>query len=1007
MFAAEKFRRVALLGAALWLVGATRAADASPDPRYTGTVPIQEWTPEDTGGKPQSFSIIQHPGTGLIYVGNEAGVLEYDGARWRRLPRPEGSPPEGVVSRGLEFDDEGRLWAAAENDVLIYSPDALGHWQPQSLRAQRPAQSMPDIVWELRRQGGFMWGVTTNGLIRIDGRSLEVRAWPLPGRGGILGMVDDSVWFHSNGWQLMHTQGGEVGPAPAPALPETIRALGVTRTVAGVLQLEHAGGVLELRDGAWVTLSPELDAVLAGTASRVRRLPDGRRIFSTRTRTLVLADGAGRVLGRIHEPAGVNFGVTPATFMDRDGGLWMANASGIRRLQLDGAATRHGPAQGLRGGARRLVFDGSALLAATAQGLFIRDAATGLFTFQAGSPSDGQALLANPAGGWLVAAGRNFGEWRDGAMVTTPGAPEVGISLAADPREPGRVFVGYFNEVMIYRRSAAGWSREGGLKGMGASIYFMATDAAGRLWMSSSFREGVWRVTAADGDWNRAVVERMDPPGGSVPSAPWKVAAAGGQTLVFGDRGIWHEDKPGGLLVAAAEFAGLPRGAATPVLGVASGAGTIYVAGSLDLRDRFWRGTREQAGTPWRFTELLLPEVKGQVRFEDMRESPDGRTLWMGGAGAAYSIDLAATPAEFRPPAARWRGVRLLEATESIHGGARAVDFVTLPRAQRSLALEFSAPDLRVGSHGRTGIEYRTRAAGVDHDWTTWSAVAARELTNLPPGEVQVEVQARNHLGVAGPVAALVLTIPPFWWEMGWARALAVLAGAGVVAVVVRWFVRRQFQQRIALLEAQAAVQQERLRIARDMHDDLGSTLASIVHLSDRAPTAGEAAPALARVHEAARDLVQRTRDIVWAATPQHDSLESLIEQMAAHAERTLGDRGITVKVEMPGQVPEEAMPSAVRHDVFLAFKEAVNNAAKYSQARTATVRVTLQPEALRIELADDGVGFAAGEVRGTGHGLPNLRGRLAAFGGTADIASVPGRGTTVTLRVPRTARKA
>jgi signal transduction histidine kinase len=232
------------------------------------------------------------------------------------------------------------------------------------------------------------------------------------------------------------------------------------------------------------------------------------------------------------------------------------------------------------------------------------------------------------------------------------------------------------------------------------------------------------------------------------------------------------------------------------------------------------------------------------------------------------------------------------------------------------------------------------------------------------------------------------------------------LAGAFLVAAIVRWFVRRQFQQRIALLEAQAAVQQERLRIARDMHDDLGSTLASIVHLSDQASAAGPAAPALARVHDAARDLVQRTRDIVWAATPQHDSLESLIEQMAAHAERTLGDRGIAVKVELPSQVPEEAMPSAVRHDVFLAFKEAVNNAAKYSQAQTASVRVTLQPDALVIELADDGVGFAKGEVRGTGHGLPNLRDRLAAFGGSANIASAPGRGTTVTLRVPRSARK-
>src|SRR6185312_17237705 len=117
-------------------------------------------------------------------------------------------------------------------------------------------------------------------------------------------------------------------------------------------------------------------------------------------------------------------------------------------------------------------------------------------------------------------------------------------------------------------------------------------------------------------------------------------------------------------------------------------------------------------------------------------------------------------------------------------------------------------------------------------DWTAWSAADARELTNLPPGPVRLDVQARNHLGTIGPAATMTLLVPPFWWETWWWRALGGVGAAALVAAIVWWFVRRQFRQRIALLEAQAAVQNERLRIARDMHDDLGSTLASIVHLS-------------------------------------------------------------------------------------------------------------------------------------------------------------------------------
>lgn len=1011
MFAAVRLRWTAAFLVVLCLHTAGRAV-APPNPRYTGTLGVQEWTPEETGGKLQSFSIIQDAVTGLIYAGNEAGVLEYDGVRWRRLPLPAEAPAEGMVARGLEFDDQGRLWAGSDNDVLIYAPDPRGQWRPESLRSRLPGTE-PElgVVWELAQEQAFIWGVTTLGIIRIDRESLRVKRWSMTDNPAFMGKVDGDIWFRHEGNRLLRVHDGGLENAPVPALPEGLRVLGVMRTTEGVLQIEHAGGVLELRGDTWVPWSAELDEALAGAdaASRVCRLPDGGRIFNTRSRTLVVVDAGGRVRGRIHEPPGVNFGVTPRTMLDRDGGFWMANASGIRRAQIDSVIVRHGAALGLRGGARKLVFDGQNLLVASAQGLFVRDPVTGTFAYQTGSPSDQQALLPSPAGGWLMAAGQRFGEWRDGVAVQAANAPEGGLSLAADPDDAGRVLIGGFNEISTYRRRSDAWQKEATLKDAVASLYYAASEATGSVWFSAGYQPGVWRATPVGGDWTKAKVERMDgrstDPAPRMPAALWKVATVHGEALVYGVNGIWREGKPGGRLIPDARFAGLPQGAATPLAWVAGGVRreTVYVAGALDWRARCWRGTRTREDEPWKFSELPLAEARTQLRLEDMCESPDGRTLWLGSADAAYSVDLGAPAPDFRVPEAHWRGVRILDNNELVFGGAGAPGARTLPRGRRAVALEFAASSLRTHLGGHTGIEYRTRAAGVDRDWTVWSAVAARELTNLPPGAVKLEVQARNHLGVAGPVAALTLTVLPFWWETWWARALAVLAGGAAVAAVVRGLVRRQFRQRIALLEAQAAVQQERLRIARDMHDDLGSTLASIVHLSDRQAGSG-AAPdaALARIHEATRDLVHRTRDIVWAATPQHDSLESLVEQMAGHAERTLGDRGVAVKVELPAQVPEEAVGSAARRDLFFAFKEAVNNAAKYAQARTATLRVELSARELIVTLVDDGVGFAPGEIKGTGHGLGNLRQRLAALGGSAEIASAVGRGTTVTLRLPR-----
>lgn len=993
-----------ILSAALVFVAAGRAA---PNPRYTGTLNIREWTTEETGGLAQSFSIVQHPATGLIYVGNEAGVLEFDGVRWRRLPPPDNSDP---VVRGLAWDGEGRLWGASANFLSIYEVDARGVWRGEALRPAEGADNAKwGVVWDLRFHRGFIWGNTAAGILRVDPRSRAWRLWPLGQAVTHLGEVDGELWFHREGHPPMRTRGDEVEEVVLPRLPDGLWLLGAVRTADGVLQLEHSRGVLELRGGRWVPLGDEMGKIfVAGSgASRVRRFTDGRRVFSTRARTLVFADAAGRVLGSIAEPPGITFGVTPSTFIDREGGLWMANASGIRRAQVEGSVVRHGPAQGLRGAGRKLAFDGEDLLVASAQGLFIRRASTGEFTFQPEMPSDGQALWPSPAGGWLMAAGQRFAEWRDGRVLQFAGMPTDGVSLLSDPRDPERVFVGKLHGLSVWRRSKDGWTEERNFPPTASALYALAMDRSGRMWASSnSSHHDVWRVTPGREGWKSAVIERVDGSSAGVPTTSWQLATVDGDVVIHGPKGIWRVERGGERVVRDERFAALPQGASTPVLGVAGGfrRGVVYVVGAGEWRDRIWRGVRAAEEDAWRFEELAVPEARGQLNYLSMGESPDERTLWIASINGALSVDRMAPPLEFSVPAALWRGVRTLGAEPLNFGGAARPGRIEIPAGHRAVRLEFAAPVFRPTLSGRTGLEYRTRAAGVDDDWTAWSASAERELTNLPPGVVRVEVQARNHLGMEGPVAAMQLTVPPFWWETWWARTLVLAAGALAVAVAVRWVVRRQFQQRIALLEAQAAVQQERLRIARDMHDDLGSTLASIAHLSDRRATSPRPADeALGRIHEATRDLVQRTRDIVWAATPEHDSLESLIEQFAGHAERTLGDRGIAVKVELPREVPQEALGSGARHDAFLAFKEAVNNAAKYSQARTATLRVELTARELVVTLADDGVGFAPGELQGSGNGLRNLRARLAPHGGSGEVESAPGQGTTVTLRLPRT----
>ncbi len=1009
MESTPKFWRVIRLGGAwVWALGSALAAAELPNPRYTGGMPIQEWTAEDIGGVTQCFSIAQSPLTGLIYVGSGQGVLEYDGVRWRRLPLLNEKPGQAV--RGLTVDGAGRVWAGLDNEVLRYTPETPGQWQVESMLAHLPAADrMVGVTWQLETLGGAVWGVASDRVLRFEGEGGPVRSWPTSGQWFMLGTMEEAIWFRRLDGALLCGRGTEIAPAPLPALPKGAMASAVYRSPTGALRVDHSLGVAELRDNAWHAIAPELEQLLKGESvtSRARRLADGRSVFSTRSRALIFVSADGRVLGRFDEPPGITFGVTPQTFVDRDGGLWMANAAGIRRVQVDGIVAAHDRGQGLRGNVRHLAQDGPTLLAATAQGLFSRDALTGKFEFRTPNLADVFQLQPGPKGGWLLAAGASFAEWDGRERLKLPGAPRSGTAVTVDPADPARVFVGWLNRVMIFRRGDEAWSTEKTLSTPGLSPHSLAVDETGALWLAGGGQPGLARAAAPGGDWSKAVVEPQIVPGLG-PDIVWRVGRIDGELVAYGAKGIFRVEAGSGRLVADERFAGLPEGAGTPVVKISAGAKSraVYLAGMERHNGRYWRGTRSDRKQAWQFTELPMEETRGQIGPTALLESADGNTLWVGGLQFSVSLDLTAPPPPpFPVPAAQWRGVRALEGGEVVYGGATKREELALSAGLRAVAVEFAAPVYRVHLGARTGVEYRTRAAGVDHDWSAWSKTAARELTNLPKGRVRLEAQARNHLGVAGPVAALVLHVPPFWWETWWWRTLVVLAGAGLVAAAVRWLVQRQFRQRIALLEAQAAVQNERLRIARDMHDDLGSTLASIVHLSASAGTGGVAAKpgaTLARIHEATRDLVQRTRDIVWAATPEHDSLESLVEQLAAHAERTLGDRGVAVRTELPVQVPDEAVGAAARQDLFLAFKEAVNNAAKYAQARTATVRVELAATEIVVTLTDDGGGFAPGEKKGSGNGLGNLRSRMAAIGGSAEIASVAGRGTTVTLRLPR-----
>jgi signal transduction histidine kinase len=225
----------------------------------------------------------------------------------------------------------------------------------------------------------------------------------------------------------------------------------------------------------------------------------------------------------------------------------------------------------------------------------------------------------------------------------------------------------------------------------------------------------------------------------------------------------------------------------------------------------------------------------------------------------------------------------------------------------------------------------------------------------------------------------------------------------------VRVVSHRRLRSRLARLEQQQATERERVRIAQDMHDEIGSKLTKISFLSERAKgdlkEPGALADKIDSIAGTSRELLQALDEIVWVVNPRNDTLEELGGYLSEYAREYFQNTPVECDVSLQDELPHLTMPAEMRHNLFLAFEEALNNVLKHSGASQVRVEFRVQAGRLDICVSDNGRGFEdlldqarpAG-ARLEGNGLVNMRQRLRDVGGQCTIRSRLGQGTTVSL---------
>jgi len=362
----------------------------------------------------------------------------------------------------------------------------------------------------------------------------------------------------------------------------------------------------------------------------------------------------------------------------------------------------------------------------------------------------------------------------------------------------------------------------------------------------------------------------------------------------------------------------------------------------------------------------------------------DEGELFLGFSGAINSINTGNIAFNKKPPV-------VFVSRLDVKGQLRnfnAENKITIKPGERNIMIEFAALNYSQSQKNRFGFWLE----GYD---STWRYTNERILTlmNLEGGNHKLHVKASNNDGVwSKETIYTIKVIPPFQRTI-WFRLLIVAVIAGLISLIFVY--RRQQRKRMERI---------RNRIATDLHDDMGSTLSSIRIFSDVAKkqieeVKPETVQLLDRISNNATSLSENMQDIIWTIRSDNDTLEDLVSRMREFGLRVCDAKHIRFNTIVSQSFKASKLSLEQRRNLYLIFKEALNNAVKYAESSQIDLILNLKSRFLKMELNDNGKGFDMEKIK-RGNGLNNLEKRAKEIGGQITIKSEPGKGTSINLMI-------
>ena len=324
---------------------------------------------------------------------------------------------------------------------------------------------------------------------------------------------------------------------------------------------------------------------------------------------------------------------------------------------------------------------------------------------------------------------------------------------------------------------------------------------------------------------------------------------------------------------------------------------------------------------------------------------------------------------------------------------------IVLQPGENTFSISFASLDYR--SNDKKFYTYKLE--GLTDDWTTPATKNEATYTNLSPGTYTFYVKGTNADGIwCKDPRSITVILLPYWYQTMLFKVILVLVIATSVYAVYRY----RLSQHVKLLTI-------RNRIAGDLHDEIGSTLSSIslsstIIQQKLGNEHKDVNTLLGQISTNTDNMMEAMSDIVWAVNTGNDNMESVINRMRAFAIQTLEPAGIDIDFSVDQQIYRQTIDMVQRKNLYLLFKETINNAVKYAACKKVWVMLDKKDGVIRLSIKDDGKGFSMhkNHVNGNGvslggNGLPGMQRRAEELKGKLYIQTAPGEGTSITLFFP------